>query len=320
MKNKMKTNLLRAALLVFAVLFGNVSHAADAPLLPAPGPTPWKLKMGPAVTSSGEQVRKHRGPYTGTGFIVASPINSGETGVLYPTYEVHVNQGRFPDDPTYLGSNFGMSIDERNHALFKKFRDIENQNHRLFVFEYDYKSHWNPEIEDTHYFLKNIYTVEEFLDLMQAHNLPKKVTAKKPWDGSKGTKKKVGRIVDVERSGLIGNFCAVEVNLGGLSGGKATVESLVTLAVTEEDVCAWVEKAMVHGRDVEVDVNEDVWETWQPSSMFISAIGFKDEVPNPGAPARLEAGKLSNEQYQDLKERLLKDPEFLQRLINGPKR
>jgi hypothetical protein len=120
------------------------------------------------ITTSGETVRPNSKGYTGHGFIVGSPVNSGETGWWFKTYEVHVNQGRFPDDQTYIGDTVSLSIDGKNKELFDKFRAIENRNHDLFVFEYVYKSLWNPEIEDTHTFLTQIYTPAEFLDHIKA--------------------------------------------------------------------------------------------------------------------------------------------------------
>lgn len=202
--------------------------------------------------------------------------------------------------------------------FFDSFRQIESRSHELFVFEYIHKSAWNMEIEDTHLFLTKIYTIPEFLEHIKGKEIPKGIIAKSPWNGSNGTKKKVGRIVDVEREGLIGDFCAVEINLGGLSGdgNGGSKEALVTLSVVDEDICDWIEKAIAHGKDVEIDVSEDAIETWQPSSMFVTGIKFKDENAASVPGAKLQIEKLSDEQYQILKERLLADPAFLQELLN----
>lgn len=269
------------------------------------------------MESDGSPVLPHQGRYMGHGYIVGSPINSGYTGLFYKTYEIHINQGRFTDDRTYLGSSVSLSIDNRDAKIFKDFQNIENQNHELFVFEYDHKSGWNPEIEDSHFFLKKIYTISEFLDHISGQDIPQGIKARNPRPGSNGTKRKVGRIVDVERLGLIGDFCVMEVNLGGLSStsGGASAEAIVTIAIVDEDICVWVEKAIAYGRDVEVDLSEDVIEFWQPSTMFVTAIKFKIDEDDK-ADADLEVKGLSEEQYAELKARLIKDPAFLEQLLH----
>jgi hypothetical protein len=102
---------------------------------------------------------------------------------------------------------------------------------------------------------------------------------------------------------------------GSASGSQ---EHLVKLAVVDEDICQWIEKAIAHGRDVEISVSEDVLELWQPSDKFITGIKFKEETgatrklsENP----RLEVQPLTDENYEALKKRLLKDPEFLRELM-----
>ncbi|MCB0357679.1 MAG: hypothetical protein KDD40_11755, partial [Bdellovibrionales bacterium] len=118
------------------------------------------------VMASGQQVLPNNGPYMGHGYILGSPINLGDTGLFFPTYEVQINQGRFTDDKTYIGSTVQLSIDDRNQDILNKFKEIEERNHELFVFEYYHKSSWNFEIENTQLFLINIYTLAEFIEHM----------------------------------------------------------------------------------------------------------------------------------------------------------
>lgn len=265
------------------------------------------------VTSNGAPVRANEKGTYGHGYIVGSPINSGYTGLFYKTYEVHVNQGRFSDDQSYIGANVQISIDNRDVELFEKFRAIEHLNHELFVFEYTQKFWMNPEAEDTHYFLTAIYTIDQFVEKMKSKDLPKGIRAASPYPGSAGTNKKMGRIVDVQRYGQFGDFCVVEINTGGLKSSSQG-ESLTALSVVDEDICRWIERAIGLGQEVEVDVSRDAWEVWQPSAGFVTGIKFK-ESGKDGAPSKLEVSPLSDAQYNDLKQRLLNDPAFLQTLL-----
>lgn len=277
-----------------------------------------KADKDQVITSSGAGVSANSKGQYGHGFIVGSPINSGYTGLFYKTYELHINQGRFSDDQSYIGANVHISIDNRNVELFEKFRSIEHLNHELFVFEYTEKFWMNPEAEDTHYFLEAIYTIDEFVEKMKSNNLPKGIIARTPYPGSAGTNKKMGRIVDVQRFGALGDFCAVEINTGGLSG-SGRGESLMTLSVVDEDICRWIERAIGLGQEVEVDVSRDAWEAWQPSAGFVTGIKFK-EGSSEGSVSKLEASPLSDAQYNELKQRLLNDPAFLQKLLNQSRR
>lgn len=258
------------------------------------------------ITSRGLKVNANPTEWYGHGFIIGSPINSGDVGLWFKTYELHINQGYFPDDLSYIGSDVHLSIDERDGQIFGDFKKVEKENHQQFVFEYVRKHPLNPEIEDSTLFLQNIYTLDAFRNRMNVGNLPLGVTAKFSRSGSIGTKTKVGRIVDIERNGQLGDFATLEINMSGLSSSGG--EKLVSLAILDEDVAKWCEKALPLGRDVEVDVSEDFIEMWQPSRMFVNGIRFKNAIVKSGKPSVPPSG----EQYEAWRDRLLKDPVFLE--------
>lgn len=259
------------------------------------------------IVSDGKKVKANPSGYYGHGYIVGSPINSGDTGVIFSTYEVHINQGSFPDDPSYLGSDVHFSIDGRNSKVFDAFQEIEGENQEQFVFEYVRKHPVNPEIEGSSLFMLNARPLDEFMAELQIESIPRGVRAKTPWGGSSGTKTKVGRIVDIERYGQLANFCVIEVNMSGLTRGTegGGEEKLVKLTVKDEDIAAWCEKAIALGRDVEIKIAQDIVEFWEPSSMVVTQIQFKDTAPRRA---------VTPEQYEAVREMLMNDPIFLESL------
>lgn len=262
------------------------------------------------ATSDGSRVNPNPNGTYGHGYIVGSPINSGYIGPIYQTYELHINQGYFPDDLSYIGSDVHLSIDERDQEIFERFQGVEKESHQQYVFEYSRKHPLNPEIEDSSIFLQNVYPLGEFLEHLDVKDLPKEIRSEQPWAGSSGIKTKVGRIVDIERYGQLGDFCILEINMSGLSGAQGG-EKVVKLTVVDEDIAAWCEKAMALGRDVEIDVAQDFWEVWEPSSMVVTGIRFKDTAPRTAGPTH-QQHELTDEQYEFVRERLSRDPVFIE--------
>ncbi len=261
------------------------------------------------AVSDGGRVAPNSSGYYGHGYIIGSPINSGDTGFWFPTYELHINQGYFPDDLSYIGSDVHLSIDQRDQDAFENFRNVEQESHQQFVFEYIRKNPLNPEIEDSHLFLQNVYPLGDFVQNLDVQTLPSGIKADMPWIGSSGTKTKVGRIVDIERYGQLGDFCILELNMSGLSNGTGGGEKLVHLTIVDEDIAAWCEKAIALGRDVEVDVAQDAWEVWEPSDMIVTGIKFKDTDTKDMV---LKSAGVTEQQYERIREQLSKDPVFIE--------
>jgi hypothetical protein len=266
-------------------------------------------QMPGVVTTEGKGVLENDGEYYGKGFLLGRPVKASLTGIIFKTYELIINEGGFTDNNLYLGSNTDMSTDSK--AVFDKFQKLDAN--QMYVFEYIHKSGWNPEIENSNYQVTAIYSQAEFI-AKYGKVKSKGVTSGKPFNGSQGDGVRRGRVTDIERTGFFGNFCMFELNTGGLksSGG----ESLMVFTVMDEEVCKWIEQAMVEGRDIEVDYVQDIIEAWQPSDYFANGVKFAAS-PVQVSPVLGADGKpsASPELIEAVAEKLVNDPKFVEAFL-----
>jgi hypothetical protein len=259
------------------------------------------------LQGEGNDIKENKTGFYGGGFIIGRPVKGSEKGFFFNTTELNIMQGGFKDTNFYLGSIVHMSTDKR--SIFDKFQTLDTE--KQYIFEYKHVGWINPEIEDSHLQVIGIYTPAEFLAKRNAMKIPATAKSGDNHHGPYGDGARKGRIVDIERFGFWQNFCAFELNVGGLTsaGEGGSVEAIVDFAVIDEDLCKWIENAIALGVDVEVDYTEDNIELWQPSSRYCKGIKcipseqtVQQEVPQ------------TKSELEDLKKELLKDPEFLKQL------
>lgn len=221
----------------------------------------------------GKSVRDNGLPNFGHGYMIGCRASSGMDGPWWSTAEITISQGCFDDKANYTGSIVKMSIDgdlDNYNELFEKFEHLESG--KAYIFEYIVKLKWNPEIENEKIQLRAVYTPEEFLKTRNIKSLPYKFESGNKHTGwrTNGANKS-GRIVDVERNGMIGSFCTLELNVGGLNtNGKG--EAMVWMNITDEDLCTYATSIMALQLDLSVAFTKDKIEYWQPYKTYCNGI------------------------------------------------
>lgn len=251
----------------------------------------------------------------GAGVLIGRPVKFSYKGVFFDTYELEIYQGGFMDASQYIGAVISASTDDGR--IFTKFKSLDQNTQ--YVFTYKYINPLNPEIEDSHLQITEIYTVEEYVQLKNLKSIPSAVTTRVKYQGSISNgsdNERSGRIVDVARYGLIDDFCTIELNLGGVrdASGHGSSEALVVMAVLDENVCAYAENILPLAQDVHVNYSEDWIEVWNPSDRFVNGIklSFSEGSAEPKAVAAIPVA--AKKDIEALKQILLKDPEFLKQL------
>ncbi len=259
----------------------------------------------------GRQVEQNTMGEYGGGALLGRPVKFSYKGLIFSTYELEINQGAFEDSSLYIGAVISASTDRAE--IFEKFKTLDQS--KQYVFEYKYIHPLNPEIESTHLQIIGIYTPEEFLASRGVKEVPQSLVTKRKYQGSVSNgsdNDRTGRIVDVERYGMIDDFCTIELNLGGVRarGGERSSEALLMLTVLDEDVCTYAENVMPLGLDVHVNYSEDFWEIWNPESRFANGITLTIPTAN-NSSIQAQAVTSTPAEYEKIKKQLISDPEFL---------
>lgn len=267
-------------------------------------------------TSIGNPVKQNTMGEYGGGVLLGRPVKFSYKGIVFNTYELEINQGAFEDSSLYIGAVISASTDRAD--VFEKFKTLDQS--KQYVFEYKYIHPFNPEIENSHLQIIAVYTPEEFLASRGIKEVPQSLITKRKYQGSVSDgsdNDRTGRVVDVERYGMVDDFCTIELNLGGVreSGGSGSSEALLVLTVLDDDVCTYAENIMPLGLDVHVNYSEDFWEVWNPTSRFANGITLTIPTSN-STSIQVPAVSTSSTEYEKIKNQLLNDPEFLRSIAD----
>lgn len=242
------------------------------------------------------------------GYYMGRPIKSSSSkGIVFKSKEVEVNLGQVPGDSNYVGQTFAMSIEDRD--VFKDFERAEESGN-AYIFQYERPMWFNPEIEKT---MKHILEIQPLLSASDFENsgLPNKVsTIKGPGRGHYSEGSRRGRIVGVHRIGFMEPYAVVTLSMSGIkteSDGGAG-ENTAEFRVYGEKAAKWLELVMHYDLEVSIDYSEDLVEFWHGrSDRIVDRVSIIEKK-------KRSSKSLSVEEIRQIKEELLKDPEFIEEL------
>lgn len=252
----------------------------------------------------------------GGGSLIARPLKNTNRGILFDTLEFELNYGGFSDSSKYIGTTCHMSSESQK--VFDLFTKLDASQD--YVFEYVNKNPFNPEIEDSHMQIIDVYPLKSH-EAFKAAKLPMSVTSngagRQGWmsNGTGGGRK--GRIIDVERRGMIDSDCIVTLNLGGMTRGlNGMEENVIDFNVYDDALCAYAEQLLPYGVDVNVEYTQDMFEMWDYSVYIahkISVTGFRNTTNEDESRSRA-AAIINDKTLKELKEALLSDQMFIRDL------
>lgn len=253
------------------------------------------------------------GPYE-QGLVLGKAISINlEDGVLIHRPLIDIKVGEFADDPSYVGSNYSMSIPKERTDLIEKFK-VARASGKNYIFKY------------VRYYPLNLYRTFAYSD---SHFVTDIVEAKQPTDSSKldslgeSVKSEIGRhgwnsglshrgrITSVERWGLLHHTCGVEVNFSGIAAGESTNSHDINFAVYDEAACKFVEKLIYYQRTVEVSSSQDLVEFYDS---YTDVAHEFQVLPLPDTSAGAPSAANIQELREQVEKALLNDPEFISKV------
>ncbi len=265
---------------------------------------------------------QNNGPHYGQGIIIGRPLKASESGLFIKTWELEINKGGFQDNNNYLGTTFHASTEDP--TTFNIFPKLDST--KTYVFAYTHKNPVDFEVEESNL---QVMGVQPLLTNFAASGLPAEVTSKVSNPGWYSSGNRSGRVVQVERWGAITTDCTIRLNLGGLGGqGHEHEENTVDFLANDDEACTYAENVAMYGLDVEITYTQDMVEIWEMTPYRIHKIRVinpKQGSPNAAGPQlssqptnseRTQAPQsaLTPEQIEEVKQMLLRDPEFIEEL------
>ena len=232
---------------------------------------------------------KKSSKFHASGMFFGRPIKTSERGFIWDTWEAQINVGSI-QNTFHLGKLIDVSIESKE--VFDKFDSLDSD--QTYVFHYEQPFWMNPEIEETHFLIRDIEPLSPsmaftFDGVIKASEIEK--------TGGYSSGERPGKIVLVRRWGFLDVDCSVELNMGdlgittpeaalvnpNLQGGGANVESSgqstmlglknsIVFNVYSEEGCAFAEQALKAGRDVVIHYTEDHAEWWDKYARIINEI------------------------------------------------
>lgn len=266
---------------------------------------------------SDNPVRGPEGGWWETGYVIGRPVKISSKGII-KTWETDLLVGEFPNDASFVGTLFNMSIESSHENLVSRFQGLDSTKNYIFKYKRPYLL--NPEIEDTHY---HITDIQEALtpDQLPKSGLPQEVETNRGRRGWYSTGDRGGRIISVERWGKIGKVCTFELALGGIQAGSGgengspTNISAEGFAIYSEEGCSFVEQLLRYQVKVNVSYTQDVIEFWDYYERIAHKVSVlaTSTLPAPGNTPNISAPE-KQDPYEAFRNKLLSDPEFLRKL------
>lgn len=242
-----------------------------------------------------------------TGYVIGKPISIRPSGFIFQRTLVQLKVGEFAEDPSFVGSNYSMTIDESRTDLIKKFEEIRGSD-KNYVFKFRTYYILNPGVipYPVRDFITEIIDPAEVAGKETGPSVAQSSAEPSGWNnGGEHT----GRITAVERWGFLSPVCAVEVNFSGIQAGEKSDTHGEYYAVYNEQACQSLEKILFYQIPVNVESSHRILALWS----FYDNVAHKISVAPLKSPTGIAPSNLTTLRDQ-LEDALLKDPKFIEEL------